>query len=116
MKHKAQESYYSLEKVDCRYIRDTEEVQDCLSNKCKGCILDEALKTLQDLINCQLTPTEATAIFTAAGNFATVFNTLKDTGIFNEKSIEVIKSIAKDLNSGLNKLQKQKEMWVSEDE
>lgn len=95
MKHKAQESLNYLE---------------------SGFKFYSDFNTLQDLINCQLTPDEATAIFTVAGNFATVFSTLKDSGIFNEKSIEVIKSIAKDLDSGLNKLQKQKEMWVSEDE
>ena len=113
MKHKAQESLdvlsYPLDDSSCGGCK-------CGTSDCRDCKKAIAVFNVEDLINCQLTPDEATAIFTVAGNFATVFSTLKDSGIFNEKSIEVIKSIAKDLDSGLNKLQKQKEMWVSEDE
>lgn len=95
MKHKAQES---LDTLECRVYTADDEI--CEMNRhlerCSRCDFKGALKDVQDLINCQLTVKEMMFI---------------ERRLYSETSFEKLTLV-----KIFNKLRKQKEMWVSDDE
>lgn len=98
MKHKAQES------LDTLWCKATSDSNYCEANLYRGvcnCNFEKSNETLQDLINCQLTKRE---IEIAICDLEVV-------------EMEFKHSYMKDtLKRIIEKLKKQKEMWVSDDE
>lgn len=94
MKHKAQESLDLISRANCSYLKEYEH--KCSTIKCKDCEWCQALNILENSINCQLTVEEMKFIA----------NCLYVAGFVDENMVKQI----------LGKFQKQKEMWVSDDE
>lgn len=99
MKHKVQESLNNLKEYDDGYssleLQLAENI-DCYDIE-PTYEHQEEINNIQDLINCQLTVEELNTIFYAIGYASHKLNI--------DKCVVI-----------LDKLQKQKEMWVSDDE
>jgi hypothetical protein len=111
MKHKAEESLdilsYPAWESPCSGCK-------CGTSDCRDCKNAVAVLNLEDLINCQLTVDEIEMIqnyFKRAIKYCEHCITETDYPFKENRKNEIIK-----IKSMNRKFQKQKEMWVSEDE